>query len=120
MKLSCEENGATIMKKEEVKNLIREYLSVWKEQEVLREELRELEERYETLGDLLYGYRSKSFIHSALHCLAEMSGEYEKDHHYIDFIASLATILKNFDEFDSDRRNYTPQDLQHLYDDKVE
>jgi hypothetical protein len=108
------------MKQEEVKGLIREHMALRKTIESLQEQLRELEDRYEELGELLYGYRSKAFIRAVLQCLGELEAEYDTDIHYNDFFASIINILKNFHEFDADRRNYTPKNLLHLYDEEVE
>ncbi len=108
------------MKKEEVKGLIREYMALRKRIENLQGELRTLEDRYEEAGELLWGYRSKTFIQSVLGCLVDLEAEYDRDTHYHDFFASLLNVLENFHEFDADRRNYTPRDLLHLYDEEVE
>jgi predicted nucleic acid-binding Zn-ribbon protein len=107
------------MKKEEVKDLIREYMTLRKRIENLQDELRELEDRYEETGDLLWGYRSKTFIQSVIQCLVDME-ECNRDDQYDDLFASLTNIVENFQEFDADRRNYTPNDLLHLYDEEVE
>jgi hypothetical protein len=56
------ENAENTMKKEEVKNLIREYLVLRKKTESRSKEIRASEERYEQVGDLVYGFRSRSFI----------------------------------------------------------
>jgi hypothetical protein len=107
------------MNREEVKGLIREYMTLRKRIENLQEELRALEDRYDEAGELLWGYRSKTFIQSVLQCLVDME-EYDGDAQYDDFLASLRNILENFHEFDADRRSYTPKDLLHLYDEEVE
>jgi hypothetical protein len=107
------------MKKEEVKSLIREHVTLRKRLETLQEELRALEDRYEETGELLWGYRSKTFIQSVLRCLVDME-EYDRDVQCDDLFASLANVLENFQEFDEDRRNYTPKKLLHLYDEEVE
>jgi hypothetical protein len=107
------------MEKEKLKDLIREYMTLRKRIENIQGELRELEDRYEEAGEFLWGYRSKTFIQCVLRCIVEME-EHDRDTHYDDFFASLLNILENFDEFDVDRRNYTPKDLLQLYDEEVE
>ena len=121
------------MKKEEVKNLARDYLALRKKIDHLQEELRAirdsfaktadlavlinkegplleelvgLRKRFEGVEGLLYGYRSKDFIRSVIFCVVDLEGEYEKDRHYQNFLAYLISILRHFEEFDADRRKY--------------
>jgi hypothetical protein len=108
------------MKREEVKGLVREHIVLRKRIASLQEELKGLEDRYEEVGELLYGYRSRTFIRSVLHCLADMEKEYAKDPHFDDFLSSIINILNNFEEYDENRKNYTPKDQLYLYDEKVE
>jgi hypothetical protein len=119
LKQVFEEDGAK-MKREAVKDLVREHLTLRKMKESVQKELRRIEDRYEEVGDLLYGYRSKSFIRSVLFCLDDLKVEYEKDEHYHDLRGSLIGIFTGFEEYDADRRNYTPRELLHLYDEEVE
>ena len=46
------------MKKEELRGLIEEHLVLRKTIENLQEEVKKLEDRYEEVGDLPYGFRS--------------------------------------------------------------
>ena len=108
------------MKKEEVKDLIREHFALRKRTESLQEELRGLENRYEQVGELLYGYRSKKFIQSVLHCLTDLEKEYGGNIHYDDFLSSLIEILKNYEEYDENRSYFTQKELLHLFDEEVE
>jgi hypothetical protein len=135
------------MKKEEVNNLIREYLALRKEIDYLREErrgvrdhigkvanpaalknieddllseLRKYRSRFEKVGDLLYGYRSKSFIQSVISCVVDLDGEYDKDRYYNNFLDSLISILMRYEEYDAGRRDYVSQELLNLHLDKVE
>jgi len=119
LKQAFEEDAAK-MKREAVKDLVKEHLTLRKMKESFQKELRRIEDRYEEVGDLLYGYRSKSFIRSVLFCLDDLKGEYEKDEHYHDLLGSLIGIFTGFEEYDADRRNYTPRELLHLYDEEVE
>jgi len=108
------------MNKQEANTLIREYLVLRKRKESLKEELKALEERYDEVGNLLYGYRSKRFIRSLLLYLAELEEEYSEDTRYDDLISSIISVLQNYEEYDADRRNYTPKELLHLYDEEME
>jgi len=108
------------VKKEEIRGLIREHIALRKSIEGLQKQLNGLRDRYDEVGDLLYGYRSKRFIQSVLHCLVEMEKEYGQDVCYDDFLSSIIDTLQNFKAYDADRRNYTPKDLLHLYDEEVE
>jgi hypothetical protein len=119
------------MKREKVKDLIREYLTLRKKAEKLQEELRglrgrfenfgdltlrkktemlvqeeigELRRRFEKVGDLLYGYRSKTSIHSVISCVLDLGREYDKDKQYHDFLTNLISIVRHFEEYDADRR----------------
>jgi hypothetical protein len=135
------------MDRENVKNLVREYLALRKKTENLQEELSglgdrfekfgalalskktehrvqkelgDVKRRFERTGNLLYGRRSKSFIGSVLSCVVDLEGEYEKEEHYYDFLANLVSILTHFDQYDADRRKYTSQDLLRSYDEEKE
>ena len=121
------------MKKEEAYNLIREYLTLRKKIDHLREELKAirnefaktvdlavlvdkespllekltgLRRRFEGVEGLLYGYRSRNFIRSVIPCVVDLEGEYPKNQRYHNFLTSLISILRHFDEFDADRRKY--------------
>jgi hypothetical protein len=132
------------MKKEEIKDLIREYLTLKKKIDHLHEELRGvrnrfekvgelalrnkadslynelkgLRRRFEEIGGLLYGYRSRDFLRSVIFCVVDLEGEYGKDEYYHNFLTSLISILRHFEEYDADRRKYG--DLIQLPDEKVE
>ena len=135
------------MKKKEVKNLIREYLALKKrvdriheelleirnsfgrvvnlgalrnKEQHLREEISEVRERFEEVGNLLYGYRSKTFIRSVLSCVLDLGGEYQKDEYYHHLLANLISILRRFEKFNAERREYTSIDLLHFYNEEVE
>jgi len=135
------------MKKEEVKNLVREYLALKKQtdriheelleirnsfgrvvnlaalrnkEQHLREELSEVRDRFEEVGNLLYGYRSKTFIRSVLSCVLDLGGEYQKDEYYHNLLANLISILRRFEKFNAERREYTSIDLLHFYNEEVE
>ena len=133
------------MKKEEVKNLVREYLVLRKKIDHLQEELRGIRNRFgktvdlavllnkespileelmglrkriEGVEGLLYAYRSKDFIRSVVSCVVDLEVEYKKDKYYHNFLASLIGILRQFEEFDADRRKYG--NLILLPEEKVE
>jgi hypothetical protein len=108
------------MKKEEVKSLIREHMALRKRIESLQQELSGVEERYEQIGDLIYGYRSRSFIQSVLHCVIDLKKECGEDIHYDDILESIINILQNYEEFYADRRHCTPKELLHLYGEEVD
>ena len=121
------------MKKEEAKNLIREYLTLKKKtdevQEKLRairisfgkttdlallidkeatllEELRGLRKGPEGVEGLLYSYRSIDFIRSVIRCTLDLEKEYGKDPYYQNFLSYLIGIVRHFEEFEADRRKY--------------
>ncbi|MBP1698344.1 MAG: hypothetical protein H6R37_1559 [Deltaproteobacteria bacterium] len=91
----------------------------------LRERLEELyrkreklEDRYEEVGRLLYGFRSKKFLRSVLLYLVDLQGEFGEDRHFRDLIRSIVHSLKH--ENIEERKNYTPKELLHLYDEEVD
>jgi hypothetical protein len=111
--------GETYMKKEDVRPLIEEHLVLRKKIKNLQEELKKLENRYEEVGELLYTFRSKEFLHSVLLYLLEHSGEYDKDEHFDDLVETFIQRLKE-DEHLGERKRFTPKHLLHLYDEKIE
>ena len=133
------------MKKEDINNLIREYLTLRKQIDHLREELKVirndfaktvdlgcagrqgkpppgraagLRRRFEGVEGLLYGYRSRDFIRSVIPCVLDLEGEYGKDKYYHNLLTSLISIVRHFDEFDADRKKYG--NLIVLPDEEVE
>jgi hypothetical protein len=121
------------MKKEEVNNLVRDYLTLRKKIDHFQEELRGIRDSFTKTGDLavlinkegplleellgirsrfegveglLYGYRSKDFIRSVIFCVADLESEYGKDEYYHNLLSSLISILRHFQEFDASRRKY--------------
>jgi len=108
----------TSMKKEELKRLIEEHLVLRKRLEYLQRERERLEDRYEEVGQLLYGFRSKTFLRSVFLCLQDLRGEHGGDRHFDDLIHSIIHSLKHEDI--EGRKNYTPKDLLYLYDEEVE
>ena len=121
------------MRKEEVNNLIREYLALKKNIDHIQGELRGIRDSFTKTGDLavlinkegpllkevmglrrslegveglLYSYRSKNFIRSVISCAVDLEAEYEKDMHYQNFLSHLISIVRHFEEFDADRRKY--------------
>ena len=121
------------MRKEEVNNLIREYLALKKNIDHIQGELRGIRDSFTKTGDLavlinkegplleelmglkrsfegveglLYSYRSKHFIRSVISCAVDLEGEYGKDTYYQDFLSHLISIVRHFEEFDADRRKY--------------
>ena len=107
------------MKKEELRGLIEEHLVLRKTIENLQEEVKKLEDRYEEVGDLLYGFRSKEFLRSVLSYLLDLREEYEKDQDFDDLVQSVNHCLDD-DEYPEERKNFTPRHLLHLYDEKIE
>ena len=126
-------------------NLIREYLALRKQVDHLRKELKAVRNHYgktvdlavllnresplleELMGlrnriagveGLLYAYRPKNFIRSVISCVVDLEGEYGEDKYYHNFLASLISIVRHFDEFDADRRKYG--NLIVLPDEEVE
>ena len=133
------------MRKEEVNNLIREYLALKKNIDHIQGELRGIRDSFTKTGDLavlinkegplleelmglkrsfegveglLYSYRSKHFIRSVISCAVDLEGEYGKDTYYQDFLSHLISIVRHFEEFDADRRKYG--NLIVLPDEEVE
>ena len=133
------------MKKDEVDNLVREDLTLRKKIDHLQEELRGIRDSFTKTGDLavlinregplleelmglrnriagveglLYAYRPKNFIRSVISCVVDLEGEYGEDKYYHNFLASLISIVRHFDEFDADRRKYG--NLIVLPDEEVE
>ena len=121
------------MKKEEVNNLIREYLALKKnidhiqgelrgirdsftktvdlavlinKEGPLLEELMRLRRSFEAVEGLLYGYRSRRFIRSVISCVVDLEEEYGKDRYYQNLLSHLISIVRHFEEFGADRRKY--------------
>jgi uncharacterized protein YihD (DUF1040 family) len=107
------------MKKEELGGLIEEHLVLRKRIEALQEELRKLNGRYDEVGELLYGFRSKEFLRSVLSYLLDLRGEYGKDQHFDDLVDSLIHALKDYEHIE-ERKNFTPKRLLYLYDEEIE
>lgn len=87
--------------------------------EKLREELKQLEARYDEVGQRLYWCRSKEFLRSLLWYLQDLKGEYGKDPHFDDLVHSVIHSLKDHETIEQ-RKVYTPKHLLHLYKEKVE
>ena len=121
------------MTKEDVHNLIREYLTLRKKMDHVQEGLKAIRDSFTKTGDLavlinkegplveelmglrrsfegieglLYSYRSERFIRSVISCAVDLEAEYEKDMHYQNFLSHLISIVRHFEEFDADRRKY--------------
>ena len=107
------------MKKEELKALIDEHLELRKKTETLQEELKKLDDRYDKVGELLYGFRSKEFLRSLLSFLIDIRAGYDKDQHFEDLLESIIHALKHHDHIE-ERKNFTPKHLLKLYDEKIE
>lgn len=107
------------MKKEELKALIEEHLVLRKRRESHQEELKKLDDRYNEVGELLYGFRSKQFLRSVLSFLVDLRAEYGKDQHFDDLFESVIHALKHHDHIE-ERKNFTPKHLLKLYDEKIE
>jgi len=107
------------MKKEELKRLIEEHLVLRKRMENLREVLKKIEDRYDENLELIYVFRSKDFLRSALRYLQELKGQYGKDQHFDDLVHSIFHSLKDHENI-RQRKNYTPKHLLYLYDEKLE
>jgi hypothetical protein len=107
------------MKKEKLRDLIEEHLLSRKRIEDSQEELEKLEDRYEEVGELLYGFRSKGFLQSVLAHLLDLRGEFGKDQHFDDLVESFIHCLKNYEHIE-ERKNFTPRHLLYLYDEKIE
>lgn len=106
------------MRKEELRSLIEKHLILRKRLEDLQRTRDKLEDRYEEVGQLLYGFRSKKFLRSVLLYLKEIRGEYSKDPHFDDLLYSISHTLRHEDI--EERKNYTPKELMYLYDEEVE
>jgi hypothetical protein len=106
------------MKRKELKRLIEEHLSLRRSLDTLQKRREKLEDRYEEVGILLYGYRSKKFLRSVLSCLLDLRREHGADPYFDDLVQSVAHTLKHEDI--EARKHYTPKDLLHLYDEEVE
>ena len=104
------------MKKEELKALIEEHLVLRKRRESHQEELKKLDDRYNEVGELLYGFRSKEFLRSTLQYLLALRSEYGKNPHFDDLFESLIHSLKKYDEHIEEHKNFTPKQLLKLYD----
>jgi uncharacterized protein YihD (DUF1040 family) len=107
------------MKKEELKRLIEEHLTLRKRMQSLREELNELESRYDEVGQLLYWCRSKEFLRSVLWYLQDLRAEYGKDPHFDDLVDSVIHSLKDYENIEQ-RKVYTPKRLLYLYKEQLE
>ena len=107
------------MKKEELKRLIEEHLTLRNRMESLRDELNKLESRYDEVGQLLYWCRSKEFLRSLLWYLQDLKEEYGTDPHFHDLIDSVIHSLKDYENVEH-RKVYTPKHLLHLYSEEVE
>ena len=107
------------MRKEELKRLIEEHLALRKQIESLREEIKELEDRYDENLELIYVFRSKEFLRSLLCYLQDLMGEYGKDQHFDDLVHSVIHSLKEHEHIEQ-RKIYTPKHLLRLYDEEVE
>ena len=106
------------MRKEELRSLIEKHLVLRKRIEDLQRTRDKLEDRYEEVGQLLYGFRSKKFLRSVLLSLEELRREYSKDPHFDDLFYSISHTLGHKDI--EERKKYTPKELLHLYDEEVE
>ena len=106
------------MKKEALARLIKEHLVLRKRLEDLQRTRDKLEDRYEEVGRLLYGFRSKKVLRSVLLYLKELRREYSKDPHFDDLFYSISHTLGHEDI--EERKKYTPKELLHLYDEEVE
>jgi len=106
------------MKKEELRSLIEKHLVLRKRIEDLQRTRDKLEDRYEEVGQLLYGFRSKKFLRSVLLYLKDLRREYGKDPHFDDLFYSISHTLRHEDI--EERKTYTPKELLHLYDEEVE
>jgi hypothetical protein len=107
------------MRKEELQNLIEEYMTLRKGIENLQEDLKNAEDRYRRVEELLYGFRSKEFLRSVLSCLIERMNEYGKNEAFDDLVHSVIRSLqrsKNIDE----HKDFTSRHLLRLFDEKVE
>jgi hypothetical protein len=107
------------MKKEELRGIIEEHLLLRKRLENLREELKKVEDRYEEVGELLYGFRSKEFLRLVLSYLLDLRGEYGKDQYFDDLVESVIHCLENHKHIE-ERKNFMPRHLLHIYDEKIE
>ena len=107
------------MKKEELKRLIEEHLTLRNRMESLRDELNKLESRYDEVGQLLHWCRSKEFLRSLLWYLQDLKEEYGKDPHFDDLVDSIIHSLKDYENIEQ-RKVYTPKHLLHLYNEEVE
>ena len=106
------------MRKEELRSLIEKHLILRKRLEDVQRTRDKLEDRYEEIGQLLYGFRSEKFLRSVLLYLKELGGECGKDPHFDDLFYSISHTLGHEDI--EERKKYTPKELLHLYDEEVE
>lgn len=128
------------MKREKVYSLIREYLTLRKKTEELQEqlgglgdryenfeglrkklennlqeELGEVRRRFENAGNLLFGCRSKRFIGWVISCVVDLRSEYERSNHYDDLLSNLISVLRHFEEYETNRRKHIAMWLLHSY-----
>jgi len=135
------------MKREKVKDLIRECLALMKRMENLEDELKGLRSRFDKYGSvalrkkteavvqtelravrgrfkktggLLCGCRSREFIRFVVSCVLDLGEEYEKEECYQTFLSNLISILTHFDQYDADRRERPSIGLLHSYDNDTE
>ena len=106
------------MKKEELRSLIEKHLVLRKRLEDVQRTRDKLEDRYEEIGQLLYGFRSEKILRSVLLYLKELRREYGEDPHFDDLLYSISHALGREDI--EERKKYTPKELLHLYDEEVE
>ena len=107
------------MRKEELKSLVEEHLTLRRRMESLREDLNRLESRYDEVGQLLYWCRSTEFLRAEIWYLQDLRKEFGKDPHFDDLVDSVIHSLKDHETIDQ-RKIYTPKHLWRLFDEKVE
>ena len=107
------------MKKEELRSLIEKHLVLRKRLEDLQRTRDKLEDRYEEVGQLLYGFRSKKFLRSVLLYLKDLRREYGKDPHFDDLVDSVIHSLRDHENMEQ-RKVYTPKHLWHLYEEELQ
>jgi predicted nuclease with TOPRIM domain len=135
------------MKKEQVKDLVREYLALRKKIDLLHgelvevrdrfgkvfdlaplrksedhllEELRELRGHSERIEERLFACRPRGFIRSVISCVLDLGPEYGKDEYYHSLLTNLISIVIHFEEYEEARKSYASQDLSYLQDEEVE
>jgi predicted nuclease with TOPRIM domain len=107
------------MKKEDLKRLIEEHLVLRKKIEKLQEEVKKLEDRYEEVGRLLYGFRSKEFLRSVLSFLVDLRAEYGEDGHFDDLFERIFHCLRDYQHIE-EPKDFMPKRLSKVYYEKIE